>query len=483
MKLPTIRANLLAAACSVACVVGSTQPVFANQSVSSLPEQQRQPNVVLIFADDLGYSDTGFQNISKDVRTPNLDRLAEDGAILTAGYVTAPVSGPSRAGMLTGRYQQRFGAHDNVGPYVREEGMEQGVPVDIPTIGNYFQDAGYRTAIVGKWHDGDPKKFWPHNRGFDEFFGFNNGAADYFVGAKNVANAQNAPFSSMYRNDELVEPFDEYLTDRFGSEAVNFIERNKNEPFFLYVPFNAIHGPLQALEDDLARFDDIENPLRRLSVAMNYNMDHNVGRIIAKLEEHKLMEDTIIVFLSDNGGKFMGKHGNKSYNHPLRGEKVTVWDGGIRIPFTITWKGTIPARQVIDEPIISLDLLPTLLSAAGAKEKAEWKLDGLNLIPLLTGKASHLEDRYLFWHMPRQAAVRDRNWKLVMPDLLSENTAPQLFKISEDIAESRDLAADYPEQVERLKGAFLQWSAENEEPRWGWNKQRLPYSNGWRGRE
>ncbi|MGF1758209.1 sulfatase [Photobacterium sagamiensis] len=482
MKLPSFKTSVLAAACSVAVTVAGMQPALAKSAQSTSPNEQRQPNVVLIFADDMGYSDAGFQNISKDVRTPNLDRLAEDGAIFSAGYVTAPVCGPSRAGMNTGRYQQRFGAHDNVGPFIREEGIEQGVPVDIPTIGHRFQDAGYKTALIGKWHDGDPKKFWPHNRGFDEFFGFNNGAADYFVGARNTRNAKNTPFSSIYRNDELVEPFDEYLTDRFGSEAVNFIERNKNEPFFLYVPFNAIHGPLQAVEEDLARFDHIKNEKRRLSVAMNYNMDHNIGRIIAKLEENKLMEDTMIIFLSDNGGKFKGNHGNESYNYPLRDEKVTVWDGGIRIPFTITWKGKIPAGQQINDPIISLDILPTVMSAVGADVEASWNLDGVDLMPLLTGKVEKLEDRYLFWHMPRQAAVRDNDWKLVMPDITKKEKEYQLFKISEDIGESQNLASKYPEQVERLKNAFNEWSSQNEEPKWGWNKNLFPYSNDWRGR-
>ena len=482
MKLPSFKTSVLAAACSVAVTVGGMQPALAKSEQPASTDAPRKPNVVLIFADDLGYSDTGFQNISKDVRTPNLDRLAEDGTIFTAGYVTAPVCGPSRAGMLTGRYQQRFGAHDNVGPYTREEGVEQGVPVDIPTIGHRFQDAGYTTGMVGKWHDGDPKKFWPHNRGFDEFFGFNNGAADYFVGARNLVNAKRTPFSSVYRNDELVEPFSEYMTDRFGTEAVNFIEKHKDDPFFLYVPFNAIHGPLQALDEDLKRFDHIQNEKRRLAVAMNYNMDHNIGRIIAKLEEHKLMEDTMIVFLSDNGGKFMGKHGNESYNYPLRGEKVTVWDGGIRIPFTMTWKGKIPAGQVINDPIISLDILPTVMSAIDENVEASWNLDGVDLMPRLTGKAESLGDRYLFWHMPTQAAVRDKDWKLVIPNFAQKNQEYKLFKISEDIGESKNLASKYPEQVERLKNAFDEWSAQNEEPKWGWNRNLFPYSNGWRDR-
>ena len=356
----------------------------------------------------MGYADAGFQNLSQDVETPNLDRLAGEGAIFTAGYVTAPVSGPSRAGMMTGRYQQRFGYHDNIGPFVSEEGMVQGLPLDLNTMANYFKDAGYRTGMVGKWHDGDPKEYWPHNRGFEDFFGFNNGAANYFVGPRNIKKYVNKPFAAIYRNDELVPNFDEYLTDRFGTEAVNYIENRKDEPFFLFVPFNAIHGPLQAKEEDLNRFKHIEDVKRRTSVAMGYNMDLNIGRILDKLEEHELMEDTIIFFLSDNGGKI---EGNYSYNFPLRSEKGTLWDGGIRIPFSVTWRGTIPAGQTLEEPVISLDILPTFLAAADIEAQEEWQLEGENLLPYLTGEVQQLEDRFLFWENPRSSAIRDRDWK------------------------------------------------------------------------
>lgn len=191
---------------------------------------------------------------------------------------------------------------------------------------------------------------------------------------------------------------------------------------------------------------------------MNYNMDHNVGRIIAKLEEHQLMQDTLIIFLSDNGGKFLGKHGNESYNHPLRSEKGQVWDGGIRIPFSVTWKGTIPAGRKISDPIISLDILPTALAAAGIEASKEMQLDGVNLLPVLKGKTEHLDNRFLYWHMPNQAAIRDENWKLVMPNLADTNAHYELFHISSDIGESKNIADANPEQVARLKAEFDAWS-------------------------
>ena len=477
MSFPDVKKGLLAAACSL--VIAGLNPSFSEASQAETARDSRQPNVLLIFADDLGYADAGFQNQSKDVETPNLDRLAADGAIMTAGYVTAPVSGPSRAGLMTGRYQQRFGYHDNIGPFVREEGTVQGLPLDLKTMANYFQDAGYRTGMVGKWHDGDPKEYWPHNRGFEDFFGFNNGAANYWVGSRNLKKYKTKPYAAIYRNDELVPEFDEYLTDRFGTEAINYIEKRKDEPFFLYVPFNAIHGPLQAKEEDMERFRHIEDVKRRTSVAMGYNMDQNVGRILDKLEEHDLMEETIIFFLSDNGGK---NKDNYSYNHPLRSEKGTLWDGGIRIPFSITWKGTIPAGQILDEPVISLDILTTSLAVAGIDAQEEWKLEGENLLPYLKGDQLQLEDRFLFWDNPRAMAIRNRDWKLIVPNKQHQNGRPQLFKISEDISESNNLIRKHPAVAERLQNVFDEWDSTNELSRWGWGRQFYPYDNGYRGR-
>ncbi|WP_159064836.1 sulfatase-like hydrolase/transferase [Thaumasiovibrio subtropicus] len=438
-----------------------------------------QPNVVILFADDMGYADAGYHNISQDVETPNLDRLAARGAILTAGYVTAPVCGPSRAGMMTGRYQQRFGFHNNTGPFVREEGIVQGMPEDMlnNNFGYYFQQNGYTTGMVGKHHDGKQRKFWPHHRGFDEFYGFNNGAANYFVGPKNQEEAARKPFSVMYRNDEVDENFDEYLTDRFGTEAISFIERHKDNPFLLYVPFNGIHGPLQATDEDLARYEHIEDEKRRKLVAMNYNLDKNIGRIMDSLDENGLTDNTIVIYLSDNGGK---PKGNASYNHPLRAEKGTVWDGGIRIPFTVSWPGQIPAGQTIDDPIISLDILPTIANAAGIEIQADWQLDGVDIMPLLKGDTDKLENRFIYWNTSRAGAIRDEDWKLVIPNITAQRPRYQLFKISEDISESNELSKQHPEQVERLLNAWHAWDAENEDAKWGWNRNMFPVETNWR---
>ncbi|MGF1682755.1 sulfatase-like hydrolase/transferase [Photobacterium minamisatsumaniensis] len=461
---------------TLALATAISGPALADTPVEPI---QQQPNVLFIFVDDIGYADMGFQNQSQDIVTPHMDKIAAEGAIFSAGYVTASVCGPSRAGLLTGRYQQRYGYHDNTAPFVSEPDIEQGLDLSAKTIGNYFQDAGYVTGFIGKSHDGDDKKYWPHNRGWDEFYGFNNGAADYFVSGFNNMNAEEKAYSSIHRNDELVDDFDGYLTDIFGGEAVEFIERHKDEPFFLYVPFNASHGPMQAKESDLEKFSHIDDELRRKMVAMTYNMDLNIGRMVDKLEEHDLMENTMIIFMSDNGGK---PNGNGSFNTPLNGYKNTYWEGGIRVPTTITWRGTVPAEQVIDTPMISLDILPTTLAMAGVEVQDEWQLEGENLLPLLTGEVKEIDERFLYWHTINKSAIRDNDWKLVIHNTLVKNPKPELYNISKDISESNDLADKHPEQVKRLLAEFERWDAQNQDPKWGWNRNIFPHANGWRGR-
>ena len=218
-----------------------------------------RPNVIIILADDLGYGDVGYAAAGeKDMVTPSIDRLAENGVQFTSGYTMHAVCGPSRAGLLTGRYQQRFGYHDNIGPRVRESGIERGLPLDEITFGDYFKQLGYVTGMIGKWHDGDEDKFWPRHRGFDETFSFNNGAANYFIGPRNDAD-RTPKWGAIHRNGIRLPAFDEYLTDAFGRESVEFVERHKDEPFCLYLAFNAVHGPMQATQQDLDRFAHIEN--------------------------------------------------------------------------------------------------------------------------------------------------------------------------------------------------------------------------------
>ncbi|GAA4890243.1 sulfatase-like hydrolase/transferase [Ferrimonas pelagia] len=469
MTLPSWRLGTLSAACAL--VLTGCSHSTPEQTMADEP---RRPNVVLLFSDDLGYADTGFQDQSTDVETPHLDKLAALGASFSAGYVTGTVCGPSRAGLMTGRYQQRFGYQDIVTPYSRDAEVPAGLDINTPIFANYLFDEGYRTGMIGKWHDADPAEYWPHNRGFEEFFGFNNGAATYYVGPMNEAKFDYKPEAAMYRNGKLEGNFDEYLTDKFGDEAVDYIERHKEQPFFLYVAFNAIHSPMEPRQIDMDRFAHIEDENRRKAVAMNYNMDNNIGKIVDKLEAEGLMEDTIIFFLSDNGGKL---NDNFSLNTPLRGEKGSFWEGGIRIPFTATWKGTILPEQRIDEPVIALDILATSLAAAGIEQQPHWQLEGENLLPLLTGKQEQLDDRFLFWANSRGWALRDRDWKLYNQNFHNQQ-APVLFNLSADMEEQHELSQTHPDQAARLLAAYQAWDADNELPRWGRNRTEYPHYNG-----
>ena len=282
-----------------------------------------RPNVVIILADDLGYADTSFRG-STDMVTPNIDSIAGKGVQFTAAYVTAPVCAPSRAGFLSGRYQNRFGFEDNPGPYRLRPDVKIGIPKTVKTLPERMKALGFVTGMIGKSHTGDDPEFLPIHSGFDEFFGFNNGASNYRSDGQWRAKI-NQTSNPIYRGLVKIEET-AYLTDAFGREAVSFIERHQAEPFFLFVPFNAIHGPQQGTDQDLEKFKSVSNPKRRLALAMACALDRNVGRVLEALRKHGLEENTVVVFFSDNGGK---PDDNGSLNTPLRGEKGQLWEGGI----------------------------------------------------------------------------------------------------------------------------------------------------------
>ncbi len=310
-------------------------------------EPVRQPNVLILFADDLGYGDVGYNGCT-DIPTPHIDSLAANGIVCDNGYSSCPVCGPSRAGLLSGRYQNRLGFEDNPGPFRQSAETRLGFPLEQKTIADRLKALGYATCMVGKQHDGTAPEYNPVNRGFDEFYGFNNGASDYFNPSKLVRGSEPA---------KMQEP---YMTDDFGREAVDFIRRHKDHPFLLYVPFNSPHGPMQARADHLEKFKHIKDEKRRTCVAMIYSMDENIGHILSELRKQGIEEDTLIFFLSDNGGG-----SNMSDNGPLRGYKGEFYEGGIHIPFAVQWKGKLPAGTTYDQSVISLDILPTAIAAAG----------------------------------------------------------------------------------------------------------------------
>jgi arylsulfatase A-like enzyme len=426
-------------------------------AVAALPASgqaaQRKPNVVLIVADDLGYADLGCQGQSTDVKTPNIDALAAAGVRFTNGYVSGPVCSPTRAGMLTGRYQQRFGFEWN--PQAAQEEATFGIPADEVLLPQVLKQAGYATGAVGKWHLGHAPGMPPYERGFDEFFGFLGGAHRYVKNEKPEPGSDNA-----IRRNAVAVGEKEYLTDAFTREAVAFIGRHKSEPFFLYLPYNAPHTPLQAPPKYQSRFKGVQDPERRKFLAMLSALDDGVGRVMGALKEHGIENDTLVIFLSDNGGPTPG---NTSLNTPLRSTKGSTFEGGVRVPFMMSWPGRLPAGKVEDRTIVQLDLFPTILAAAGAAAPAGRSLDGKDLLPYLaeSGNASAIHDT-LFWRFGPRRGTRDGNWKLQW----NGDVTPALYDLSKDIGESTDVTAANPDVAQRMMAKWKTWDAELTAPRW-----------------
>ncbi|WP_231846391.1 sulfatase [Rhodopirellula baltica] len=418
-----------------------------------------RPNIVLIVADDLGYSDVGF-NGCKEIPTPHLDELAASGVVFTNGYASHPYCSPSRAGLLTGRHQQRFGHGSNPEPDTQWHGEDTpGMPLSETTLADALKEAGYVTGAIGKWHLGDAKPFWPNRRGFDEWFGFSGGGFSYWgdLGMKD-------PLLGVHRGDEPVDPKTlTHLTDDFSTEAVKFIQRHETEPFFLYLAYNAPHAPDHATRAHLQKTAHIEYGGRAVYGAMVAGMDEGIGRVVDQIRESGLGENTMIIFYSDNGGR--REH---AVNFPYRGHKGMLFEGGIRVPFLVSWPGTVRSGMKEESPITALDLFPTALAAAGMDPSQNDKLDGQNLLPVLTDDKQRLPERPLFWRYSMGDdsygyAVRDGNWKLIDSRYKDRKL---LFDLANDPWEREDLAAQHPEQVARLSRMMEAWDARNVPPKW-----------------
>jgi arylsulfatase A-like enzyme len=413
-------------------------------------EAKKRPNIVVIVGDDMGYADIGCHGC-KDIATPNIDSIAQNGVRFTNGYVSCPVCSPTRAGLVTGRYQQRFGHEFN--PGAPREGTKEdvGLPLTEVTIANVLKSAGYATGIVGKWHLGNVPHFHPLKRGFDEYFGFLGGSHSYTDPGLGSANP-------IMRGTEPVNE-KEYLTDAFTREAMSFIERHKDKPFFLYLTYNAVHSPLEVPERYKNKFEKTSDPKRRVYAGMMTAMDEGIGKVLGKLRDLTLEEDTLIFFVSDNGGP-TGNNG--SNNSPLRATKATVYEGGIRVPFMIQWPRRLKGGKVAEIPVIALDILPTAAAAAGAQIPKDRKIDGVNLLPYISGEKKGTPHEMLFWRMGQNHAIRKGNWKLVT---MAGETA--LYDLAADIGESKDMKAEKPDIVQELQKAFEKWSKDMAEPLWG----------------
>lgn len=412
--------------------------------LSSSLRLSARPNVVIFFADDLGWGELGCQG-NPQIPTPHIDAIARDGVRFTNGYVAATYCSPSRAGLLTGRYPTRFGHEFN------SVANRTGLRLDQVTIADRLRALGYATACVGKWHLGGGIEYRPTRRGFDEFYG--TLANTPFYHPTNFVDS---------RISDDVRPVADpafYTTDAYAERAVDWIERSRNRPWFLYLPFNAQHAPLQAPKKYLDRFSGITDEKRRIFAAMLSSMDDAVGRVMGKVRALGQEENTIVFFIADNGGPTQS---TTSGNGPLRGFKMTTFEGGPRVPFVAQWKGRWPAGKVYGFPVINLDVLPTVVAAAGGKAESARSVDGVDLTPFVTGANPARPHQTLYWRYGPQWAVRHGDLKLVVSR--GGSGKPELYDLSKDVGESKDLAAAQPAKVRELQALWDKWSAEQAEP-------------------
>ena len=409
-----------------------------------------QPNIIIFLADDLGYADVGF-NGCQDIPTPHIDSIAANGVKFTDGYANHPVCSPSRAGLLSGRYQHSFGFENNSGPE-EYSAPNFGIPRDVPILAERFKEVGYQTAWVGKWHVGFNKGLRPHDRGFDYTYGFHAGARTFYP---------NGPRQNhqMFRNGKPFDGETEYLTDAFARDAKAFIDRSGTgeAPFFLFFSFNAVHLPLEATKKYENRFPDIEDKNRKTYAGMLSALDDAIGGVMSSVRQLKQEGNTLVFFYSDNGGPTPQ---TTSRNDPLRGYKGQMFEGGIRVPFAIQWPERIPAGETYEYPIMGFDVTATALAAAGID--LDESIDGKDLVPHLDGSIKDSPHQSLFWRAGNQHAARVGNWKLVKP----RGEPEMLFNLSEDIGETNDLSQSHPEKLREVRDIYDAWSSRMEEPRW-----------------
>ena len=458
---------------------------------ASLSADDGRPNIIVFFADDLGYGELGCQG-NPEIPTPYIDSIAESGVRFTAGYVAGPNCSPSRAGLLTGRTPTRFGYEFNpIG--ARNEDPEIGLPIKEVTIAETLQDAGYTTGLIGKWHQGGGAAYHPFRHGFDEFFGFTH-EGHYFVpppwkGVTTMLRRKSLPDGSKGRwvgekglsysthmksnepdydaNNPIVrggQPVveTEYLTDAFTREAVDFIDRHDDKPFFLYLAYNAVHSPLQGADKYMKKFAHIEDVHRRIFAAMLANMDDSVGAVMSQLRKSGLEENTLVFFLSDNGGPTREL---TSSNLPLRGEKGQMYEGAIRVPYMVQWKGKIPAGKVYHQPVSSFDIYATAVANSAGVTVPE-QVEGVDLVPFLTGEDRGRPHETLFWRQGGKAAMRHGDWKIVrMGKRLQAGRAKwELYDLSKDISEQTNLADAQPEILSELISRWNEMNSEMADP-------------------
>tara|TARA_B110000438_G_scaffold68145_2_gene68483 strand:- start:21170 stop:22576 length:1407 start_codon:yes stop_codon:yes gene_type:complete len=428
--------------------------------ISCSTNEEKNPNIIVIISDDQGYADVGFHG-SREIFTPNIDRIANNGVVFSEGYVSYAVCSPSRAGLITGRYQNRFGYTRNI--LLAPKDSLMGLPLSEQTLPDVLNNVDYKTKAIGKWHLGAHESLVPERRGFDEFFGFIIGGHRYFpedltINDLTEANRQmDGYITRIYDNGKRIDT-KKYLTEELSDNAVQFIEDNSDNPFFLYLSYNAPHTPLQATERDLERNNHIEVEKRRTYAAMVSSMDDGIGLILDKLEEKKISDNTIVVFFSDNGGV---EWYNFSDNGVLRGIKGDFFEGGIRVPFTMQWPKKIKPGITYDKPIIALDVFATVASAASAEKYIKNDIDGVDLLPYINGDKSGLPHQYLYWQNPDKDidVVRDERYKY-----LRIKNDEYIFDLKNDISEETNIIDSSKPIYDRLKSQFKEWEKDMIDP-------------------
>ena len=469
--------------------MGFTLVALLFMAASEVAAEADNPNIIVLLADDLGYGELGCQG-NEEIPTPHIDSIAANGVRFTNGYVTGPNCSPSRAGFLSGRIPTRFGYENNPIGH-RNEDPAIGFPTSETTLAETMQDAGYTTGLLGKWHLGGTAAYHPFRHGFEEFFGFMH-EGHYFVqppyeGVTTMLRRKTLPDGEVGRwigKKKLIyhkwpsnEPdYDadnpiirggqpvmetEYLTDALTREAVDFIDRHDDKPFFLYLAYNAVHSPLQGADAYMRKFSHIQDIQRRIFAAMLANMDDSVGAVMKQLRKSGLEENTLVFFLSDNGGPTREL---TSSNAPLRGQKGMMYEGGLRVPFMVQWKGTLPKGKVYNHPVTSLDIYAT--AAANAKATAPENIEGVDLIPYLTSKRSDRPHDTLFWRQGNKAGLRHGDLKLVRMGGRKAvgNAKWELYDLSKDISEERNLAKANPEHLSELVALWKKMNGEMQEP-------------------
>lgn len=445
-KWSGIRCFTILFAFCVGCVVCAEEDVSRKAKI--------QPNIVLIISDDGGWADFGF-NKCKDFKTPAIDNLAACGTVFDQGYVSGVVCSPSRAGLITGRYQTRFGHELNLGDKL-------GLPQNEKTIADRLKQLGYSTAAFGKWHLGKDPGYTPPERGFEYTYTFLAGGRSYLPDTKETDNA-----ATLRRNGKPVM-MTEYVTDAIAGEAAQYIANTKKDkPFFMYVAFNCPHSPMQAKPGYEDRFSHLEDKQRRTLAAMQASLDEGVAEIIKALKDKEVYNNTLIWFVNDNGGATYWNYDNGG----LRNRKGSLFEGGSRVAFFASWPGKIAEKTRYFKPVSSLDIAATSLAAAGVNTLPE-ELDGVDLLPYLTKEnpCPQRPHENLFWRRKNVGAARVGDMKLI----LVENKPTFLFDLSQDPMEKNNLMDSRPDEVERLLIAYQEWDKENVKPLWDedehWNK-------------